>query len=92
MKASFCIRMSSWAISIIGRLKCQACCPEVFQFFRNRLSAGSKRARALFAHLTASVFIGSMSSHLKQTIFVRPLSVIANNRFLHVGHRVTSIS
>jgi hypothetical protein len=49
-------------------------------------------ARLLFAHLTASVFIGSTFSHFKQTSFVRPvLSVIAIKRFLHSGQRLGSI-
>lgn len=49
-------------------------------------------ARLLSVHLTASVFIGSTSSHIRQTNFVRPvLSVIAIRRFLHFGHRLESI-
>jgi hypothetical protein len=44
------------------------------------------------AHLAASVFIGSMLSHFKQTSFVRPvLSVIAINRFLQLVQRLKSI-
>jgi hypothetical protein len=44
------------------------------------------------AHLAASVFIGSMLSHFKQTRFVRPaLSVIAINRFLQLVQRLKSI-
>jgi hypothetical protein len=44
------------------------------------------------AHLTASVFIGSTSSHLRQTSLVRlPRSVIAINRLLHFVHRVASM-
>jgi hypothetical protein len=49
-------------------------------------------ARLLFAHLAASVFIGSMLSHFRQTSVVRPVrSVIAINRLLHPRQRLISI-
>jgi hypothetical protein len=52
----------------------------------------SPEARLLLAHLTASVFIGSILSHFRQTSFVRlSLSVVAINRLLHPGQRLKSI-
>jgi hypothetical protein len=66
--------------------------------FRGRtdyLSDGLSRvgvARLLAAHFAASVFIGSMLSHFRQTMFVRPVrSVIAIKRRLQSGHRLKSI-
>jgi hypothetical protein len=42
----------------------------------------------LFAHLTASVFMGSTLSHFKQRSSVLPVrSVIAIKSFLHLGQR-----
>jgi hypothetical protein len=59
------------------------------------LSDGLSRvgaARLLAAHLAASVFIGSMLSHFRQTMFVRPVrSVIAIKRRLQSEHRPKSI-
>ena len=51
--------------------------------------ATDELARLLLAHLAASVFIGSILSHSKQTRLVRPvLSFIVINLFLHVGQRL----
>jgi hypothetical protein len=50
-------------------------------------------ARLLLAHLAASVFRGSTSSHFRQTSLVRPVrSVMAIKRLLHSGQRLTSIA
>jgi hypothetical protein len=52
----------------------------------------AEAARPLPAHFAASVFIGSTSSHFRQTMFVRPVrSVIAISRLLQLGHRLKSI-
>jgi CRP-like cAMP-binding protein len=49
--------------------------------------------RLLAAHFAASVSIGSILSHFRQTIFVRPVrSVIAISRRLQSGQRLASIS
>jgi hypothetical protein len=52
------------------------------------LSGGDK---GLLAHFTASVFIGSILSHLMQRSSVRPFLITGIRRLKHFGQRLLSI-
>jgi hypothetical protein len=75
-----------------GKLGVVSYVPSTFDYSHEDF-ARADRARELLAHLAISVFMGSILSHLRQTMFVWPvLAVIAIKRFLHCGQRLKSIA